>query len=64
MTFFTFGVDETNLCMCVLVRGIGTSLATAMNWSGNLIIGATYLSLIHKITAAGMPHYIVSLATP
>ncbi|KAG9030258.1 myo-inositol transporter [Tulasnella sp. JGI-2019a] len=35
------------------VRGIGTSLATATNWSGNLIIGATYLSLIHKITAAG-----------
>ncbi|KAG8900096.1 myo-inositol transporter [Tulasnella sp. 403] len=35
------------------VRGIGTSLATATNWSGNLLIGATYLSLIHKITAAG-----------
>ncbi|KAG8885479.1 myo-inositol transporter [Tulasnella sp. 332] len=35
------------------VRGIGASLATATNWSGNLIIGATYLSLIHKITAAG-----------
>ncbi|KAG9022547.1 myo-inositol transporter, partial [Tulasnella sp. UAMH 9824] len=35
------------------VRGIGSSLATATNWTGNLIIGATYLSLIHKITAAG-----------
>jgi len=35
------------------VRGIGTSLATATNWTGNLIIGSTYLSLIHKITAAG-----------
>ncbi|KAG9017471.1 myo-inositol transporter [Tulasnella sp. 427] len=35
------------------VRGIGSSLATATNWTGNLIIGATYLSLIHAITAAG-----------
>ncbi|KIO28241.1 hypothetical protein M407DRAFT_72097, partial [Tulasnella calospora MUT 4182] len=35
------------------VRGTGSSLATATNRAGNLIIGATYLSLIHKITAAG-----------
>ncbi|KDQ17790.1 hypothetical protein BOTBODRAFT_29944 [Botryobasidium botryosum FD-172 SS1] len=35
------------------VRGIGTSLATATNWSGNLLIGATYLSLMAKITPAG-----------
>nr|VWP02420.1 Zn(2)-C6 fungal-type domain-containing protein [Ganoderma boninense] len=35
------------------VRGIGTSLATATNWSGNLIIGATYLSLMDRITPAG-----------
>ncbi|KIO15539.1 hypothetical protein M407DRAFT_86994 [Tulasnella calospora MUT 4182] len=34
------------------VRGTGSSLATATNWAGNLIIGAMYLSLIHKITAA------------
>lgn len=35
------------------VRGIGTSLATATNWSGNLLIGSTYLSLMAKITPAG-----------
>ena len=35
------------------VRGIGTSLATATNWAGNLLIGATYLSLMAKITPAG-----------
>ncbi|KZO90836.1 general substrate transporter [Calocera viscosa TUFC12733] len=35
------------------VRGIGSSLATATNWSGNLLIGATYLSLIEAITTAG-----------
>ncbi|KAF8589738.1 general substrate transporter [Ramaria rubella] len=35
------------------VRGIGTSLATATNWGGNLIIGSTYLSLMNKITPSG-----------
>ncbi|KAG1778935.1 general substrate transporter [Suillus placidus] len=35
------------------VRGIGTSLSTATNWSGNLLIGSTYLSLMAKITPAG-----------
>ncbi|KAJ3528984.1 hypothetical protein NMY22_g9184 [Coprinellus aureogranulatus] len=35
------------------VRGIGTSLCTATNWAGNLLIGATYLSLMDRITAAG-----------
>ncbi|KZT52532.1 general substrate transporter [Calocera cornea HHB12733] len=35
------------------VRGIGSSIATATNWSGNLLIGATYLSLIEAITTAG-----------
>ncbi|TIB16773.1 hypothetical protein E3P92_01201 [Wallemia ichthyophaga] len=34
-------------------RGIGTSLATAANWSCNLLISLTYLSLINTITAAG-----------
>ncbi|TIC22221.1 hypothetical protein E3Q12_02833 [Wallemia mellicola] len=34
-------------------RGIGTSLATASNWSCNLLISLTYLSLINKITASG-----------
>lgn len=35
------------------VRGIGTSLATATNWSINLLIGATYLSLMAHITPSG-----------
>ncbi|KAI0298359.1 general substrate transporter [Multifurca ochricompacta] len=35
------------------VRGIGTSLATATNWSINLVIGATYLSLMTRITPSG-----------
>ncbi|KAA1475306.1 general substrate transporter [Dentipellis sp. KUC8613] len=35
------------------IRGIGTSLATATNWGGNLLIGSTYLSLMDKITPAG-----------
>lgn len=35
------------------VRGIGTSLATASNWSANLIINSTYLSLMAKITPSG-----------
>ncbi|PFH48327.1 hypothetical protein AMATHDRAFT_65749 [Amanita thiersii Skay4041] len=35
------------------VRGIGTSLATATNWAGNLLIGSTYLSLMDRITPAG-----------
>ncbi|KIO28243.1 hypothetical protein M407DRAFT_22575 [Tulasnella calospora MUT 4182] len=43
------------------VRGIGSSLATATNWSGNLTIGSTYLSLIRKITAAGAFGFYVGL---
>ncbi|KAI0265420.1 general substrate transporter [Gloeopeniophorella convolvens] len=35
------------------VRGIGTSLATTTNWSINLLIGATYLSLMARITPSG-----------
>lgn len=35
------------------VRGIGTSLGTAMNWAANLLIGSTYLSLMAAITPAG-----------
>ncbi|EJU00088.1 general substrate transporter [Dacryopinax primogenitus] len=35
------------------VRGLGSSLATATNWSANLLIGATYLSLLEAITTAG-----------
>jgi SP family myo-inositol transporter-like MFS transporter 13 len=35
------------------VRGIGTSLCTATNWAGNLLIGSTYLSLMDRITPSG-----------
>jgi len=35
------------------VRGIGTSLSTATNWAGNLLIGSTYLSLMSRITPSG-----------
>lgn len=61
-----FSLEGTRLSLCIApvaasdhrvlrptVRGIGTSLATATNWAGNLLIGATYLSLMAKITPAG-----------
>ena len=35
------------------VRGIGTSLCTTTNWAANLLIGATYLSLMDRVTPAG-----------
>jgi SP family myo-inositol transporter-like MFS transporter 13 len=36
------------------VRGIGTSLCTATNWSCNLLIAATFLSLMKAATPAGI----------
>jgi SP family myo-inositol transporter-like MFS transporter 13 len=52
------GPFHTLLCHTVAhedeqVRGIGTSLSTATNWAGNLLIGSTYLSLMAKSTPAG-----------
>ncbi|GHJ86391.1 hypothetical protein NliqN6_2793 [Naganishia liquefaciens] len=35
------------------VRGIGTSLCTATNWACNLVISATFLSLMDAITPSG-----------
>ncbi|KDE07465.1 hypothetical protein MVLG_02329 [Microbotryum lychnidis-dioicae p1A1 Lamole] len=35
------------------LRGIGTSLATATNWSANLIVASTYLHLAQLITPGG-----------
>jgi SP family myo-inositol transporter-like MFS transporter 13 len=35
------------------VRGLGTSLSTATNWSANLLINSTYLSLMARITPSG-----------
>lgn len=37
----------------MLVRGLGTSAATATNWIFNFVIGSTYLSLMSAITPAG-----------
>jgi MFS transporter, SP family, solute carrier family 2 (myo-inositol transporter), member 13 len=58
-----FSLDGEFLCNLVFldfyptshgsVRGIGTSLSTATNWSANFVIGATYLSLMDRITPAG-----------
>ncbi|BEI95630.1 hypothetical protein CcaverHIS631_0105790 [Cutaneotrichosporon cavernicola] len=35
------------------VRGLGTSLCTATNWSVNLLVAATFLSLMEAATPAG-----------
>ncbi|KAK9357989.1 general substrate transporter [Lipomyces starkeyi] len=35
------------------VRGLGTSMATATNWGGNLIIGSTFLTMMDRITPSG-----------
>ncbi|KAK9382454.1 general substrate transporter [Kockiozyma suomiensis] len=35
------------------VRGLGTSLATATNWAGNLTISSTYLTMMKNITPSG-----------
>lgn len=35
------------------VRGLGTSLCTATNWTCNLVVAATFLSLMEAATPAG-----------
>ncbi|EDO16287.1 hypothetical protein Kpol_1053p24 [Vanderwaltozyma polyspora DSM 70294] len=35
------------------VRGAGTALATATNWSGNLIISSTFLTMLQNISPPG-----------
>ncbi|KAN0136925.1 hypothetical protein V8E53_005366 [Lactarius tabidus] len=53
-TYITeFGGDLLLASVAFHLRGIGTSLATATNWSINLLIGATYLSLMAHITPSG-----------
>ncbi|GJJ11794.1 hypothetical protein Clacol_006032 [Clathrus columnatus] len=44
---------KLRLTFSPLVRGPGTSLATATNWSCNLLINSTYLSLMNRITPSG-----------
>lgn len=34
-------------------RMVGTSISTAANWSGNLVISSTFLSLMNRITPSG-----------
>ncbi|PWN51662.1 putative ITR2-myo-inositol transporter [Violaceomyces palustris] len=34
-------------------RGVGTSISTAVNWSGNLMVSSTFLQLMEKITPSG-----------
>ncbi|EEB08440.1 MFS myo-inositol transporter [Schizosaccharomyces japonicus yFS275] len=35
------------------VRALGVGIATAVNWAGNLIVGATFLTLMSAITPTG-----------
>lgn len=35
------------------VRGVGTSLATATNWAGSLVISSTFLTMLEKVTPTG-----------
>lgn len=35
------------------VRGLGTGMATATNWAGNLIIGSTFLTMMDRMTPSG-----------
>ena len=35
------------------VRGLGTGMATATNWAGNLLIGSTFLTMMDKLTPSG-----------
>lgn len=35
------------------VRGVGTSLATATNWAGSLVISSTFLTMLQRVTPTG-----------
>lgn len=35
------------------VRGVGTSLSTAVNWAGSLVISSTFLTMLENITPPG-----------
>ncbi|EST09429.1 General substrate transporter [Kalmanozyma brasiliensis GHG001] len=44
-------------------RMIGTSISTAANWSGNLVVSSTFLSLMNAITPSGAFGFYAGLTT-
>ncbi|SJX64935.1 probable ITR2-myo-inositol transporter [Sporisorium reilianum f. sp. reilianum] len=44
-------------------RMVGTSISTAVNWSGNLVISSTFLSLMNAITPSGAFGFYAALTT-
>lgn len=44
------------------VRGVGTSLATATNWAGCLVISSTFLTMLQNITPSGTFAFFAALA--
>ncbi|KAF8680083.1 Permeases of the major facilitator superfamily [Rhizoctonia solani] len=50
---YATGLGNQSELFALDVRGIGASIATSANWAANLVIGATYLSLMHAITPSG-----------
>ncbi len=44
-------------------RMIGTSISTAANWCGNLVVSSTFLSLMNAITPSGAFGFYAGLTT-
>lgn len=44
------------------VRGVGTSLATATNWAGSLVIASTFLTMLQNITPSGTFAFFAGLS--
>lgn len=55
--FYGFGIGnvpwQQGELFAIETRAIGTSMATGVNWACNLLIGATYLSLVGAATSSG-----------
>ncbi|ODV91341.1 hypothetical protein CANCADRAFT_26166 [Tortispora caseinolytica NRRL Y-17796] len=43
------------------VRGVGTGLSTATNWAGNLVVSATFLTMLRNITPTGTFAFFAAL---